>query len=49
MFPRQEKYFVASLSGAGRTLEVVPEALHQRTPVILGSTLEVEHVAERLR
>ena len=35
-------------TGSGRILEVSPEALHQRTPVILGSATEVEHVTKRL-
>ena len=39
----------SSSSGDGRTLDVMPKALHQRTPVILGSTAEVEHVTRRLR
>jgi fructose-1,6-bisphosphatase I len=38
----------AAAAGAGRILEVVPEDLHQRTPVILGSPAEVEQVTRRL-
>jgi fructose-1,6-bisphosphatase I len=34
--------------GRGRILEVAPGELHQRTPVILGSPVEVEHVTKRL-
>jgi fructose-1,6-bisphosphatase I len=35
----------AASTGRGRILELVPEALHQRVPVILGSRNEVELVA----
>ncbi len=35
--------------GDGRILEVEPETLHQRVPVILGSADEVDHVLARLR
>ena len=38
----------SSSSGAARTLDAVPKALHQRTPVILGSTTEVELVTRYL-
>jgi hypothetical protein len=31
-------------TGRQRILEIVPEALHQRVPVILGSALEVERI-----
>jgi fructose-1,6-bisphosphatase I len=34
----------ASFSGDVRTLEVQPERLHQRVPVVLGSAREVERV-----
>jgi len=34
----------ASITGTGRTLEVKPTQLHQRTPVVLGSVDEVKHV-----
>ena len=33
-----------ALSGPQRTLEVVPDELHARVPVLLGSPQEVEHV-----
>ncbi|MDX1649198.1 MAG: class 1 fructose-bisphosphatase, partial [Myxococcota bacterium] len=36
-------------SGAGRILDVAPDALHQRTPVVLGSPAEVERVVAHLR
>ena len=32
----------AAVSGAGRILEIVPEKIHQRTPLIVGSKAEVE-------
>ncbi|MHC4415183.1 MAG: class 1 fructose-bisphosphatase [Planctomycetota bacterium] len=32
----------------GRVLEIQPEALHQRTPVVMGSAAEVDHVLENL-
>ena len=35
----------AASTGRGRILEVVPEGLHQRAPVILGSKDEVERIA----
>jgi len=38
----------AAACGAGRILDVEPQTLHQRTPVILGSPVEVEKVTERL-
>jgi fructose-1,6-bisphosphatase len=44
-----EKAGGASSSGRGRTLDIEPSALHQRTPVILGSTAEVEHVVRHIR
>jgi fructose-1,6-bisphosphatase I len=34
----------AAIDGNKRILEIQPDALHQRTPVILGSSREVEHV-----
>ncbi len=34
--------------GASRILDVMPEQLHERTPVIVGSTLEVEQVSKRI-
>jgi fructose-1,6-bisphosphatase I len=34
--------------GTGRVLEIKPRELHQRTPVILGSAAEVDHVLEHL-
>ena len=35
-------------TGEGRILEVTPEAVHQRVPVIMGSTDEVDHVLSRI-
>lgn len=35
-------------SGLQRTLEIEPEALHQRTSVIMGSPNEVDRVLEHL-
>jgi fructose-1,6-bisphosphatase len=35
-------------TGEGRILEVQPEALHQRVPVVLGSPDEVARVLEHL-
>jgi len=34
----------AATNGHGRILDIHPSALHERTPVILGSSREVEHV-----
>ena len=34
----------AASTGRGRILEVVPERIHQRVPVILGSREEVQRV-----
>ena len=31
-------------SGTERTMEIQPETLHQRVPVVLGSPDEVDHV-----
>jgi fructose-1,6-bisphosphatase I len=39
---------VAAAAPGRRILEVVPEELHQRTPVLLGSPAEVEAVTQRL-
>ena len=36
-------------SGLGRTMEIQPDALHQRTSVILGSAAEVDHVLKHIR
>ena len=36
-------------AGAQRIMEVEPKALHQRTPVIMGSATEVDRVVEHLR
>jgi fructose-1,6-bisphosphatase I len=33
-----------SISSNGRILDIMPESLHQRTPVVLGSAAEVAHV-----
>ncbi len=38
----------AAATGEQRILEVVPESLHQRTPVVMGSPTEVEEVVRRL-
>ena len=38
----------AAETGSGRILDVAPEALHQRIPVILGSAAEVERVLSHL-
>jgi fructose-1,6-bisphosphatase I len=35
-------------NGTGPVLEIQPTKLHQRTPVILGSTTEVEYVLKHL-
>ena len=35
-------------SGTQRTMEVKPDAIHQRVPVILGSPAEVDHVLRHL-
>jgi fructose-1,6-bisphosphatase I len=35
-------------AGEGRILEVAPETLHQRVPVIMGSADEVDHVLARI-
>ena len=43
-----EKAGGSSTTGATRTLDISPTALHQRTPVILGSTGEVDRVLEHL-
>ena len=37
-----------ALAGTERILEVRPEALHQRTSVVLGSPDEVDHVTRHL-
>jgi len=37
-----------ALVSHGRILDVKPQALHQRTPVVLGSTKEVDHVVAHL-
>jgi len=34
----------AASTGRGRILEITPESLHQRVPVVLGSTSEVERI-----
>lgn len=39
----------AAYAGLQRILEVQPEEIHQRVPVILGSTTEVERVTRELR
>lgn len=38
----------SAVTGSGRILEVVPDQLHQRTPVVLGSAGEVEKVLAHL-
>ena len=35
----------AASTGRGRLLDVVPETLHEKTPVVLGSRAEVERIA----
>jgi fructose-1,6-bisphosphatase I len=47
-------YVIEQAGGAGSTgqgplLDVEPKKLHQRTPVVLGSTGEVEHVLRHIR
>ncbi|MEM6570854.1 MAG: class 1 fructose-bisphosphatase [Planctomycetota bacterium] len=37
-----------AFSGTQRTMEVQPDAIHQRVPVILGSPAEVDHVLRHL-
>jgi fructose-1,6-bisphosphatase I len=39
----------AATDGVQRILDVVPETLHQRTPLVIGSKRDVEFVAEMLR
>jgi fructose-1,6-bisphosphatase I len=39
----------AAMAGLERMLDVQPTAIHQRVPVILGSTAEVERVTQELR
>jgi fructose-1,6-bisphosphatase I len=39
-----EQAGATAVTGAGRILDVTPKSLHQRVPVILGSTEEVAHV-----
>ena len=39
----------AASTGRGPLLDVVPTKLHQRTPVVIGSAGEVEHVLRHLR
>ncbi|MHC4787369.1 MAG: class 1 fructose-bisphosphatase, partial [Planctomycetota bacterium] len=34
--------------GTGPVLKIKPTDLHQRTPVIMGSTTEVDHVLKHL-
>ena len=43
MYKRQQAGGAAS-TGRGRLLEVDPDSLHQRVPVILGSRDEVERI-----
>jgi fructose-1,6-bisphosphatase I len=38
-----------SLTGTGRTLEVQPRQLHERTPLVLGSREEVAHVTAHFK
>jgi fructose-1,6-bisphosphatase I len=35
--------------GVGRILEIQPTGLHQRTPLLVGSPVEVEMLMEMLR
>ncbi|MDG1050190.1 MAG: class 1 fructose-bisphosphatase, partial [Planctomycetota bacterium] len=37
-----------SYSGTQRTMEIQPDALHQRVPVVLGSPDEVDHVLRHI-
>jgi fructose-1,6-bisphosphatase len=37
-----------AVTGAGRILDVAPETLHQRVPVLLGSAGEVDRVLSHL-
>jgi fructose-1,6-bisphosphatase I len=39
----------AAVAGLERTLDIQPQAIHQRVPVILGSTAEVERVTQELQ
>jgi fructose-1,6-bisphosphatase I len=39
----------AATNGLDRILDIVPEELHQRTPLVIGSRLDVEFVARTLR
>ncbi len=39
----------SSITGTGRTLEVQPKKLHERTPLVLGSRDEVAHVAAHFK
>ncbi len=38
-----------SVSGTKRTMEIQPKELHERTPLVMGSSGEVEHVLRHLR
>jgi fructose-1,6-bisphosphatase I len=35
-------------SGTGRIMDILPRELHQRTPVIMGSPDEVDHVLKHV-
>jgi fructose-1,6-bisphosphatase I len=39
----------AATDGINRILDIAPRELHQRTPLVIGSKLDVEFVAEMLR
>jgi fructose-1,6-bisphosphatase I len=38
-----------SVNGSVRTMDIEPKALHERTPLVMGSADEVEHVLRHLR
>jgi fructose-1,6-bisphosphatase I len=38
-----------SVNGSSRTMDIEPNALHERTPLVMGSADEVEHVLRHLR
>ena len=54
MYEANPMAFVAEQAGGAATtgtqaiLDVKPDALHQRTPVVLGSSKEVAQVAKRI-
>ena len=38
-----------SVNGSVRTMDIEPKALHERTPLVMGSADEVEHVLRHVR